>query len=295
MIKECFVILLIIEVSLASISYQLYTRNNPKNGQPLIYKNLGSVDKSNYNGSKKSKIIIHGYGQNGRSDMNRDLKNAFLEHDDYNVIVADWSSSAGSSYDTAPRNRINAVGILVGQYIDFLHLNSQINFAQLTLVGFSLGAHGAGIAGKNVRRGRISTIIGLDPAGPLFDINNPATRLAITDADYVECHHTNGGLIGAGIGAPIGHADFFPNGGSSQPGCLTNTCSHLRAVTYYVESINNNGFWAFSCANASDAGRGRCSGFPYAFMGGEPSNRQNRGIFWLATNRRSPFGQGILI
>lgn len=30
-------------------------------------------------------------------------------------------------------------------------------------------------------------------------------------------------------------------------------------------------------------------------MGGEPSNRQNRGIFWLATNRRSPFGQGILI
>lgn len=32
-------------------------------------------------------MLIHGYGQNGRSDFNRDLKNAFLDHDDYNVIV----------------------------------------------------------------------------------------------------------------------------------------------------------------------------------------------------------------
>ena len=77
-------------------------------------------------------------------------------------------------------------------------------------------------------------------------------------------HHTNGGLIRAGIGTPIGHADFFPNGGSNQPGCNKNECSHLRVVYYYAESINNNSFWAFSCANADDARRGRCSGLPYA-------------------------------
>lgn len=55
MIKVCFIVLLIIEVSLASLTYQLYSKNNPKNGQPLIYKNVGSVNKSNYNGSKKTK------------------------------------------------------------------------------------------------------------------------------------------------------------------------------------------------------------------------------------------------
>lgn len=96
--------------------------------------------------------------------------------------------------------------------------------------------HIAGHAGKNVRRGRIRQIIGLDPAGPLFSVRNPAGRIDASDADYVECIHTNGptiAVVGAGIGAPIGHADFFPNGGDSQPGCLTNTCSHGRAVDFY--------------------------------------------------------------
>lgn len=67
----------------------------------------------------------------------------------------------------------------------------------------------AGIAGKLVRRGRFNTIIGLDPAGPLFSVNTPAERLAVGDADYVEAIHTNGGAFGSGIGAPIANADFF--------------------------------------------------------------------------------------
>lgn len=94
-------------------------------------------------------------------------------------------------------------------------------------------AHMAGLAGKLVRRGRINTIIGLDPAGSLFSVNTPAERLAVGDADYVECLHTNGGAFGFGIGAPIGDADFFPNGGSVQPGCILNSCSHLRAVDLF--------------------------------------------------------------
>lgn len=44
----------------------------------------------------------------------------------------------------------------------------------------------AGITGKMITRGMINTIIGLDPAGPLFSVNAPADRLAITDAQYVE-------------------------------------------------------------------------------------------------------------
>lgn len=105
-----------------------------------------------------------------------------------------------------------SVGILVANLLDFLHENGFIQWNQVGLVGFSLGAHVAGHAGKNVRRGRINHIIGLDPAGPLFSVSNPAGRLDAGDAVYVEGIHTNGPtllIVGAGIGAPIGHADFF--------------------------------------------------------------------------------------
>jgi pancreatic triacylglycerol lipase len=152
----------------------------------------------------------------------------------------------------------------------------------------------AGITGKNVRRGRINSIIGLDPAGPLFSVNNPSTRLDASDAEYVENIHTNGGSLGSGIGAAIGHADFFPNGGSVQPGCLTNSCSHLRAVDLYIESINRNGFFGLRCGSALDAAWGRCTGEPGSWFGGEPSNHVNslRGIFHFTTNNRAPFSIG---
>lgn len=71
------------------------------------------------------------------------------------------------------------------------------------------------MAGKAVTRGRIQVVMSLDPAGPLFLLNNPATRVASTDGVYVEVIHTNGGV--QGFLEPIGDSDFFPNFGSSQP------------------------------------------------------------------------------
>ena len=117
------------------------------------------------------------------------------------------------------RNRVNEVGAILAEFLDMANTNNEMNFARVSLVGHSLGAHIAGIAAKNVRSGRINTIIGIDPAGPLFSVDTPATRLAITDAEYVECIQTDNRSFG--IGAPIGQVDFFPNGGSNQPGCLS--------------------------------------------------------------------------
>ena len=47
----------------------------------------------------------------------------------------------------------------------------------------------------------------------MFSVRNPEGRLDAGDANYVEAIHTNGPtllIVGAGIGAPIGHADFWP-------------------------------------------------------------------------------------
>ena len=50
----------------------------------------------------------------------------------------------------------------------------------------------------------------------------PNVRLDKTDADFVDVIHSNGdSLIIGGLGAwePIGHVDFYPNGGKAQRGC----------------------------------------------------------------------------
>lgn len=67
--------------------------------------------------------------------------------------------------------------------------------------------------------------VGLDPAGPLFESQDPRARLDSSDADFVDVIHSNGeNLILGGLGSsqPMGHVDFYPNGGRMQKGC-----SHL--------------------------------------------------------------------
>ena len=58
---------------------------------------------------------------------------------------------------------------------------------------------------------------GLDPAGPLFP-DNPVKRMDAADAEFVDVIHTCGNVLG--YAEPIGHVDFYPNGGTCiQPGC----------------------------------------------------------------------------
>lgn len=52
-------------------------------------------------------------------------------------------------------------------------------------MGHSLGAHAAGHTGKEVTRGQLPVIVALDPAGPLFALDDPANRVHHTDAAYV--------------------------------------------------------------------------------------------------------------
>lgn len=72
-----------------------------------------------------------------------------------------------------------------------------------------LGAQVAGAAGKRTVRGLVEFIVGLDPAGPLFSVDDPANRLHHTDANYVEAIITDGGRLG--FIHPVAHANFYPN------------------------------------------------------------------------------------
>jgi Lipase len=80
------------------------------------------------------RIIIHGFGQNGRSIINRDLKNSYLYRDDFNVIIVDWSSVSSPYYQYA-RYRVGTTGIAVSKFIEFLNTN----YETLHVIGFGLG------------------------------------------------------------------------------------------------------------------------------------------------------------
>lgn len=157
-------------------------------------------------------MIIHGFGQNGQSVFNRDVKNSYLYRGDFNVIICDWSGVSSPYYQYA-RNRVSTTGIAVSRFIEWLG----VNYNTLHLIGYDLGAHVAGIAGKNSVRGRIGRIIGLDPSSTLFNENLAASRLSIGDATVVDVFHSNGGQLG--IFTPIGNIDYYINNGRNQVEC----------------------------------------------------------------------------
>lgn len=68
----------------------------------------------------------------------------------------------------------------------------------------------------------------------------------------------------------LGHADYWPNGGMSQPGCGSDphgTCSHERSYVYFSESINSDKFVAKQCESYRSFTAGLCSKHASSVMG----------------------------
>lgn len=195
------------------VFFLLFTRRNPLVGQRIGF-DAAAIRNTNWNiNAPGTRFIIHGFNNDNRSPVNTMITAAYLRRNDMNVVVVDWGRGANTINYISARNRVNEVGPLLARFIDFLHQNGFILFfSRLHIAGHSLGAHIAGIAGKRVTRGRVEVIVGLDPAGPLFDFNNAATRFASTDALYTEGIRTNAGTLG--FDRPLAMADFYPNWGN---------------------------------------------------------------------------------
>ncbi|KAG5683258.1 hypothetical protein PVAND_012550 [Polypedilum vanderplanki] len=280
----------------ADTRFVLFTRNNPTSGQQLFL-SIDSIRNSNFDPSAPVRVLIHGWNSGLTSGVNTRPTESYLQlGTPFNVIQVDWSVGAGTVNYISARNRVPSVAAVIANFLNFLVDNNIIaSMEQVSIAGHSLGAHIAGITGKRTQEsGRfINTIWGLDPAGPLFNMNNPNDRMDANDAIYTEGIRTNIG--GSGFAEPFCHADFYPNGGDNQPGCgldLTGSCSHSRAHALFADSILNDGFVAVRCESFNDARTQRCTGQREASMGGEPGNTGLRGIFHLRTSNASPFALG---
>ena len=154
--------------------------------------------------------------------------------------MLDWTRGAATTYTAAVANT-ELVGRQLGLVLlDAVNLGTRPE--DIHVIGFSLGAHVAGCASeilkkKNILLGRIT---GLDPASPFFRnhlFREKSRKLDATDARLVDVIHTDGSqdfADGFGLMKPLGHIDFFPNGGREQPGCndVKNSVvvSHLKGM-----------------------------------------------------------------
>ncbi|KAH8323916.1 hypothetical protein KR067_012779 [Drosophila pandora] len=256
--------------------------------------------------NKKLALFLHGWNDQGSKDWVQELLLTWTLFDpNYNVCVVDWGNLSQNDYKSASMS-IFDVGLTVAGIIMALEelRPTHFNRSNVTLAGYSLGAHAAGYAGA-VLEGKVEQIIGLDPAGPLFSLPaevSPKYRLDPGDAQFVQVLHTSGGSLGTSL--KCGHADFYPNGGRApQTNCkmfanlrdMQNTnpiaCSHSAAAIFFRQSMDPEyPFVGQECSSYRQFSAGYCDGNRRARFGIH-SQRRAQGSFYFRTAPQQPYVQ----
>lgn len=116
-------------------------------------------------------------------------------------MVVDWTTfSSRFNYPMAASNT-KITGSRVAKFLLNLKARNFISsWDSVHIIGFSLGAHVAGITGDEIQRFtkglKVGRITGLDPAGPEFDVpggfppKDLSTFLDKSDAQFVDVRKT---------------------------------------------------------------------------------------------------------
>ncbi|XP_046750691.1 pancreatic triacylglycerol lipase-like [Diprion similis] len=276
------------------VFFYLYTKANRKSSQEIYIGDDDTLDNSNWDSSRPTRIVIHGWINSYKSSICTKIRDAYLAEDDYNVVVVDWSKITFRLYGFA-RRRITMVGGYVAEMIDYLETKG-MNVTELIVVGHSLGGHVAGLAARQAVK-TVGYVVALDPALPFFWFSGPESRVNRGDAAYVQVIHTSAGLLG--FSEAIGDIDFYPNGGSSQNGCILDAvkiCAHARSWMYFAESIVSKvGFHGRLCESWERFKRGQCSTAATTYMGGSPpATGTKSGSYYLETGSSPSYALGVI-
>ncbi|XP_044272096.1 pancreatic triacylglycerol lipase isoform X1 [Tribolium madens] len=267
--------------------YPLYTRKNPSKPTYIDLNEFDVIASTGINPRNPVYVISHGYMEGGGIYWIVDMAQELLKIHDCSVIVVDWQGGSSPPYTQAVAN-IRLVGAMTAHLLHDLwkHI-PDMNLDHVHCIGHSLGAHLCGYVGYTLQRDfklTLGRITGLDPAEPHFAKAKPPVRLDRTAAKYVDVVHTDASQFirgGLGMTEKIGHVDYYPNGGTNQPGCGKSIakyineangsfflgvrkymgCNHMRSYEFFIESINPNrgcSFLTVGCNNYEDFLTGKC-------------------------------------
>ena len=149
------------------------------------------------------------------------------------------------------------------------------------ITGHSLGAQTCGFFGKSffkITGTKLASIVGLDPAGPIFeefDQYEKTQKLYRDDADFVQVIHTDTNKYGHT--EPMGHVDYYLNDGAIQPADIlsscgattsSNSCSHHYAYWFLAKMYN---YPTLTCKITGEDGGQQM--YPIGDLLGKPGNQ----------------------
>lgn len=179
---------------------------------------------SHFNRAHPTKIIIHGFGGGRNLSPSPNIREAYFKRGEYNIIIVDYGSAVKepclSQMEWAPRFG----SLCIAQLVKYLARHPRgVLPDNIHFIGYSVGAHIAGLVANHFKpeEGKLGRITGLDPTIFFYAGSNNTRDLDKTDAHFVDIIHTGAGILGQW--SPSGHADFYVNGGTSQPGCASVT------------------------------------------------------------------------
>ncbi|XP_044526016.1 phospholipase A1 member A [Gracilinanus agilis] len=251
------------------VQFLFFTPLDPTCGK--LVKKSSDLQTFGFNTSLETKLIIHGFRALGTKPSWIDkFIQTLLRVTDANVIAVDWVYGSTGVYFSAVDNVIK-LGLEISQFISYL-LMLGVSESSIHIIGVSLGAHVGGMVGY-FYKGQLGRITGLDPAGPEYTKASLEERLDPGDALFVEAIHTDTDNLGIRI--PVGHVDYFVNGGQDQPGCPSFIhagynyliCDHMRAVHLYLSALENScPLMAFPCTSFKDFRAGKCLDCSFPFQ-----------------------------
>nr|AJC97592.1 hypothetical protein [Drosophila arizonae] len=270
-----------------NITFWLHTHDNPEGAR--------FTESDRFLPRRQLHVLIHGYAGSRTASPNRQLLPLLIRNKKVDVLSLEYTNLAvDPCYSEAVHN-----SRIVGRCLAYLLVSAGADLSNAHMIGFGIGAHVAGFAAKMLQKlnKRVNRISALDPAKPLYLTDDIQGRLDKSDAAFVDVIHSD--VFFHGILMPLGHVDFYPNSGISQPGCgdisqmTTYQCYHKRSADYYAESITSPvGFYGFYCNNMISYIKYQCHPSANIERFGYSARPTARGTYYLQTRNVAPYANG---